>query len=253
MASSTLQPPELAPQVSRVLDDFLKAAQSTFKTHLLSVVMYGSAAEGRLRPTSDLNLIVVLSAFDQQDAEQLRQPFRAAQSAIQLRVLFLLREEIPAATRFFAPKFADILRRRVILFGADPFAGTTLSRDAEIRQLKQQLLNLKLRMRSAYVSRGLREEQLASAIVNYIGPLRSYAATLLELESHPGASQEEAFARLGAELLIPDWENALSAIAAMQEARLPPPGAAARVFFQLLEFAAGLYTRVEGLPAEVRS
>jgi predicted nucleotidyltransferase len=81
---------------------------------LLSVVLFGSAAEGKLRATSDVNLILVLSAFEQVKVDPLRQPLRIAQAAIKLQPMFLLKAELPRAARSFAPKFADILRRRVI-------------------------------------------------------------------------------------------------------------------------------------------
>jgi len=62
--------------------------------------------------------------------DQLRQPLRIAQAAIQLRPMFVLESEIPGATRSFAPKFADILRRRVILYGDDSFAHISVPRES---------------------------------------------------------------------------------------------------------------------------
>ena len=52
---------------------------------------------------------------------------------------------------------------------------------ASIIRLKQTLLNLTLRLREAYVSRSLREEQLIATVADTAGPLRACAATLLEL------------------------------------------------------------------------
>ncbi|PYT79450.1 MAG: hypothetical protein DMG41_38640, partial [Acidobacteria bacterium] len=144
--SKPLADPRLSPEVKKVLSDFLEAARNSFGDHLRSVTLFGSAAEGKLRPTSDVNLVVVLSAFEQTRADQLRQPLRIAQAAIQLRPMFVLESEIPGATRSFAPKFADILRRRVVLYGDDSFAHISVPREAEIRQLKQQLLNITLRL-----------------------------------------------------------------------------------------------------------
>jgi predicted nucleotidyltransferase len=250
--SRPLEAPQLPARVKQVLDDFLQAAKDSFGDQLRSVVLYGSAAEDKLRATSDVNLVLVLSSFEQNKIDPLRQPLRVAQAAIQLRPMFLLSEEIPAATRFFAPKFADILRRRVILHGEDPFAAISIPREAEIRQLKQQLLNFTLRLRAAYVAHSLREEQLTLVAANAAGPLRSYAASLLGLEGHPAGSPQQAFERLGTELAVPDWNAALSAIAAAQEAQLNTPGAAAHLFFQLLDFVGRMHTRVEALSGEVR-
>jgi len=251
-ASKPLADPQLSPEVKKVLSDFLEAARNSFGDQLRSVTLFGSAAEGKLRPTSDVNLVVVLSAFEQTRADQLRQPLRIAQAAIQLRPMFILESEIPDATRSFAPKFADIIRRRVVLHGNDSFSAVSVPREAEIRQLKQQLLNITLRLRAAYVARSLREEQLAIFIAAVIGPLRSAAAALLELEGQPATSPQQAFELFGLDLQLPAWSDALSLIATIQEARLTPSGAAQHVVFQLLELARLFTTRVEALSGEVR-
>jgi len=250
--SKPLADPQLSPEVKKVLSDFLEAARNSFGDQLRSVTLFGSAAEGKLRPTSDVNLVVVLSAFEKTRADQLRQPLRLAQAAVQLRPMFVLDSEISDATRSFAPKFADILRRRVVLYGNDSFSAVSVPREAEIRQLKQQLLNITLRLRAVYVARSLREEQLAIFIAGVIGPLRSAAAALLELEGQPAASPQRAFELLGLDFQLPAWGEALSLIATIQEARLTPTGAAQHLVFQLLEFARLVAARVEALSGEVR-
>jgi hypothetical protein len=45
----------LPPRVQEVLRDFVEAARGAFGPDLRAVVLYGSAAEGRLRATSDVN------------------------------------------------------------------------------------------------------------------------------------------------------------------------------------------------------
>jgi predicted nucleotidyltransferase len=229
----------------------LQSARDSLGSNLLSAVLFGSAAEGKLRATSDLNLILVLSAFEQVKVNPLRQPLRVAQSAIQLQAMFLLKAELPHAARSFAPKFADILRRRVILFGDDPFASLSIPRDAEVRQLRQQLLNLVLRLRALYVARSLREEQLNLVIANAIGPLRAYAGTLLDLQGRPAASSSKALETAGAELGVPDWPRLFVQLSATQESRFAAPGEAPRLFFSLLDLACRMQARAETLPAEV--
>lgn len=252
MSSSTPLPlPQLPPPIAEVLNRFLQSAREAFGPDLLSVVLFGSAAEGKLRATSDLNLILVLTAFHQAKADLLREPLRVAQTAIELRPMFLLKDEIPHAARSFAPKFADIRRRRAILFGEDPFASLTIPRQAEIRQLRQQLLNLMLRLRAAYVARSLREEQLSLLIAGALGPLRSYAAILLDLEGRPAASPSEALQSIGAELAIPDWPQLSASLAATQETHVSAPGEPPRLFFPLLDLACRMHARSEALPAEV--
>jgi predicted nucleotidyltransferase len=244
--------PDLPPEVQKVLDEFVFAARQAFSEQLTSIVLFGSAAEGKLRPASDVNLLIILSAFEQGRADHLRQPLRIAESAVQLRPMFLLREEVAVASRVFAPKFADISRRSVILYGEDPFAELSIPRDAEIRQLRQQCLNLTLRLRAAYVGRSLREEQLTRFISGTLGPLRALSAALLELESRPGMPPQAAFECLGEELKLSQWPETLALLAAAHENRLLTAGSAAQVLFQLLEFLRGATLRVEALSSEVR-
>src|SRR5262249_27348364 len=101
---------DLPDDVVSVLADVVGAARDTFADDLVSVVLYGSAAEGALRPTSDVNLIIVLRVFDRARSDRFQGPLQVARAAIQLAVMFLLADEIDGAARAFAQKFADIKR-----------------------------------------------------------------------------------------------------------------------------------------------
>ena len=48
---------DLPPQVEQSVNRFVKVARAAFGADLVSIVMYGSAAEGRLRATSDVNTV----------------------------------------------------------------------------------------------------------------------------------------------------------------------------------------------------
>ena len=62
-----------------------------------SAVLFGSAADGSLRKSSDVNLILVLRRYDPARAQQIRDDLATAEAAILLRVMFLVQDEIPAA------------------------------------------------------------------------------------------------------------------------------------------------------------
>ncbi|MCI0413298.1 hypothetical protein L0222_10930 [bacterium] len=220
--------------VSRTLSEVISKSLETLGSNLQSVVLYGSAAENRLRPTSDLNLIFVLSNFNRAQVDPLREPLRSAYVTHRLSVMFLLESEINAAIEAFPVKFSDILNRRRVLHGSDPFTGRKIPRSLSIIRLKQVLMNLKLRMRNLYMLRSLREEQLAMVIADMAGPLRSAAGTLLELEGSPRLSPREAFQRLAKEL-VPDHADTLQArLTEARENRLLPPGEAADTVFHIL-------------------
>ncbi|HEU4797155.1 MAG TPA: hypothetical protein VFT02_16090 [Pyrinomonadaceae bacterium] len=238
----------LPTNVSSALSTFVSAAKKSFGDNLISVVLYGSGAEGKLRPTSDVNLILLLATFNRDQADQLREPLRLAEAAIKLRVMFLLTEELKPASQAFAVKFADIVRRRLVLYGDDPFGSLSVSRDDAIFRLKQTLLNLTLRLREAYIARSLREEQLATVIADTAGPLRSCASTLLELEGNAAPSPKDALEQIAATLATgPQMHGELQLISEARQRHSLPPGAAAPALFHLIDLAHAMWARAAQL------
>jgi len=236
------------PRVSGVaVAAFVTAARQAFRDDLRSVILYGSGAEGRLRPTSDINLVLVLSSFDPAKATAIRSQFSYAESAGRVTAMFLLESEIASAVELFAQKFSDIRRRHRVLFGSDPFAGISVPRSAEIWRLKQVLLNLTLRWREAYVEYGATPERISRLIADSAGPLRSCAATLSELEGRASTSPKEALANFANSLGNAGWEEVLAHISETRERTLLSPDVADATVLRLIELATHLRTRAEAL------
>jgi predicted nucleotidyltransferase len=244
--------PDLPTQVSRVLTDFVTAAQTAFANDLRAVVLFGSAAEGRLRATSDVNLLIVLSNFDEARAGELRNPLRVAQAAIRLSPMFILEAELPSAVTAFAEKFSDILRRRKVLVGPDPFVGVKIPREALMTRLDQVLLNLTLRLRETYVMRGLREEQLALAIAEAAAPLRSAAATLLELQGKLFSSPKAALETWLHASDNSSWVEAHKHISQARDRAALPAGIAGRCLLRLIEIAQSFRTQLTKLKEAIQ-
>ena len=230
--------------VQRTLDGLLTAAQRAFGDTLRSVILYGSAAEGRMRASSDVNLLFVLSSFDAQRANEFREPFRFAASAAKVTAMFILEEELrgPAA-QAFAQKFADIKRRHVLLYGVDPFPAVTIARESLVRRLQQVLLNLSIRLREMYVERSLRAEQCAATVAEAAGPLRTSAASILELETGQLLQPKEALSRMVREMNRPEFNALLPHISEAREELALPAGKEAAILFDTLELARALHMR----------
>ena len=234
-------------QVQQSVNAFVEAAKGAFDSDLVSVVLFGSAAEGKLRATSDVNILLVLKRFEQPRADRMREPLRMAHATIQLNAMFLLEGELPAANEAFAVKFADIQARHRVLFGPDPFAGLGTPRDALVRRLKQVLLNLQLRLRERYVMLSLREEQLALVIADAAPPLRASAASLLQLEGHPAAAPKAALEQVVTEFADARLSQALGAISAAREDTPLEAGHASATLMSLIELAQRLRERIDRL------
>ncbi len=223
------------------LGEFLAAAREALAADLVSAVLFGSAVDGRLAPTSDVNLLLVLGAFAPEAIARLRDALLKAEAAINLRVMFLLERELPSAAEFFAQKFADIRRRHRILLGKDVLAALAIPRSAEIFRLRQILLNAVLRMREAYVARGRRSEQVVRILAEALGPLRAACATLLELEGATAADSDAAFAQVAA-ASGPDGGRAAERIMAAHASRLPD-GANEQALVETLALAERIFAR----------
>jgi hypothetical protein len=229
-------------RAERGLTDLVAAARQALGDTLESIVLYGSAAEGRLRPASDVNVIFVLGRFDAERVEALGEPVRVAQAAIRLAPMILLRDEIPYAAAAFAVKFSDIVRRHRVLHGSDPFAGLTMARERLVARLLQVLLNLRLRLRSAYVTRPF-DDQIVAVIVHAAGALRSAAATLRELEGQPRVSGREALAQLVKELGDPRFVDLVAQMSAARESGVLPPGVPRQAMLALIDLAGAMHER----------
>lgn len=238
-----VEPSGVPEAVAKVLDGFVAAAREALGEDLVSVVLYGSAAEGRMRKTSDVNVIVVLRRFEGERMARLREAYRTAHAAVELEAMFLLEAEVGAAVEAFAVKFADVLHRRRVLFGPDPFAGVRPSREAQIGRLRQVLLNFVLRTRQRYLLHSLRDEQAAAIVADVAGPLRACAESLLELRGETAATPKEALEKVAA-ALRGDFADALRGMTQARQEALPS-GVAASMVLRLIELGEAMLRQAE--------
>lgn len=230
--------------VINVLDQFIIDARATLGPDLDSIVLFGSAAEGRLRPASDINVIVVMNRFDETTVDAWKPALQINVAAINLQPMFLLKDELQEASEAFAVKFSDVLTRRRVLFGDDPFENLNISRDAVIRRVQQVLLNLTIRLRHAMLI--FNESGQAHMIIDCVGPLRATTMVLLQLEGKNVQSPRDAFAQLANELGA-EWLSALDHMREMREQGLLIDPNSAHTLHQMSSLTALLFERSKNL------
>lgn len=229
------------------LREFIEATKSALAPDLVSIVLFGSAAEGRLRATSDVNLVIVLARFERERIDALREPLRLAHAALNLDVMLILSSEIADAAEGFAVKFGDIHDRHRVLYGPDPFASLEPTRAAKLTRLKQILLNFILRMRERYALVSLRDEQLAALVADAAGPLRAAAAQILALEGRAADSPKAALETLAADAGHGRWSETLAQLSQAREQGALPAGAGGPVLLALIALAQAMRERVKTL------
>jgi predicted nucleotidyltransferase len=202
---------DLPGDVVEVLDQFAAASIASFGDALKSILLFGSAAEGRMRATSDVNVLMVFTRLDVERVAAWRAQVETLAAAIDLKPLVLLEDEIAAAAEAFAVKYFDILHRRRVLHGSDPFASLSISQEALGRRVSQVLLNLTLRLRQSLLLHNdhARTRDLADAV----GPLRASAVALREIAGQAPLPPKEALLELASK------HGATALIERMQELR----------------------------------
>jgi hypothetical protein len=229
---------DLPPAVAVVLEEFVATLLQATGARLHSVILFGSAAEGRLRSTSDVNLLVVAEGLTLPELDSVRLALQAGRSAAGLTVMFLERTELANAAEAFAVKFMDIKARHRVLYGKSPLDSFEITRDAALRRVRQVLLNLTVRLRERYVIEGNHEERLARILADITGPIRASAATLIALRDGrtlaPKAALEEIFAGDGS------WGSCLNGLSAVHRDEHLPPGATRHLFGEVLRLLTAL-------------
>jgi predicted nucleotidyltransferase len=218
---------DLPPTVATILQEFVATLAAGMA--LESVILFGSAAEGRLRSTSDVNLLVIANDWTLEQLDTARLPLRAGRAAAGLTVMFLKSAEVQAAVDSFAVKFADIKARHRVLLGRSPFDSMKITREAALRRVQQVLLNLELRLRERYVVEGDHEERLEQLIADATGPVRASAATLVNLQDGRTLAPKAAL-----EALFVSRQQSLQAISTVHRGEHLPAGAARKLFADVL-------------------
>jgi predicted nucleotidyltransferase len=223
---------DLPVDVVDALDEFASASIDTFGDTLKSILLFGSAAEGRMRATSDVNVLMVFSGIDVARVEAWRAQVESLAAAIDLKPLVLLEDEIAAAAEAFAVKYFDILHRRRVLHGSDPFASLSISKEALGRRVQQVLLNLALRLRQSLLLHN--DHARTRDLVDAVGPLRASAVALRELSGLPALPPKDALLELASQH---DAKALVERMQALREKGDPVTPDSMRLLAQLIDFA----------------
>src|ERR1700722_9434837 len=239
--------PEALPTAVRAwLSQASQALIESLGGDLEALILFGSAAEGLMRASSDVNLLVVMRRFDPERIDRAGGMLQDAAAAVELHPMFLLASELSLAAESFSVKFDDIAHRHVVLYGKDPFETLTIPRALIVRRLQQVLFNLTLRLRTLYANGRAREESLAAAIADTAAPLRRSACAILELRGARPSSPKAALESLAAEL-GGDWSSDLQNLSKAREDLQLDPGTAAKLILRLAELSESLRQRAANL------
>lgn len=246
--SNVSLPKGLPDAVAEWISRTARALIESFGADLQSLILFGSAADGRMRASSDVNLLVVVHRLEAAALDRASAALQTAHAAVELNAMFLLVSELGLATDSFAVKFEDILHRRALIHGEDPFVGLKVPRAVLARQVRQLLLNIALRLRTQYALHRDHAEVLAAVIADNAAPLRRCAQAILELRGDSCAGPKECLEKLASEL-DPGFAADLLALSTARSELSLPGEAARRLALRLASLAERMQGVADAMPA----
>jgi hypothetical protein len=209
------------------LDRFLEGLKEHLGGNLVSVVLYGSAAEDGHDPKkSDVNVMVVLHEASLDPLSSAEKILLQGQRKANIRPVFWTKAELKGLADTFPVEFTGILKSHKIIYGADPLKGVRISPKNLRHQLEFELASKLLRLRSAWSELRGDSYGLEVFLVQFgtsFGHLFQHAAKLLGKKLKPELStpfekcrqlkrKEIKLKRDGLEKLYHEVHDAASAI-----------------------------------------
>ncbi len=134
--------------MEKKLSDLIERLKAAFGDGLISAILYGSAAMGDWHePSSDLNVLCVLSRLSPQELAQSEPIFRWWREQGNPPPLLLTPEEVRSSTDCFPMEFHDMQEHRRVLYGTDVIQGLDIDRSFYRAQVEHELRAKQIRLR----------------------------------------------------------------------------------------------------------
>jgi predicted nucleotidyltransferase len=199
-AMQPMQAKEVRAAVQRWCDTLVAASSEP----LQAVVLYGGLVKGEFVPGhSDANVAVVLRVAGPEVLDRLAPAVRQGALEFRLAALLLTEPDLRNFAEVFPGKFLDLQRHHQLLWGEDPFIRVSVSRSNLRLRCEQELRNLLLRLRQAYIARGERPESLEATLGHAVSSLLFNLGILVELQSGRRTDTKAAALEAAATLGLP--------------------------------------------------
>lgn len=199
------------------LSELVRRLKSAFSDHLVSAILYGSAAMGDWHDqTSDLNILCVLDRVSRLELAQSETVFRWWRQQGNPPPLLLSEEEIRTSTDCFPMEFHDIQEHRRVLHGADVIQSLNIDRSFYRAQVEHELRAKHIRLRQKAAELLSRPEQLLNLLTDSVSTFCVLGRHALILSGRePRWKKREIVAALEEAMGVPfEGANAILAVRA---------------------------------------
>jgi predicted nucleotidyltransferase len=186
----------------KVLGEFIERWRGAAAANLVSVILYGSAAEGEFHPEySDLNLLCVLRDASFPALARMVDVVQWWRGKKHRPPLVLTPQELTASADVFSIEFVDMKQRYRVLFGEDVLRGLNVPMRMHRAQLEYELREKMFLLRQHILLAGNDEKQLWEVMLNSLSSFTTlFRHVLLEMGEQSRKHSREAVEELASRL-----------------------------------------------------
>jgi hypothetical protein len=181
-----------------LISQFIEKIKAAAGSNLVSVILYGSGAEGEFHPEySDLNLLCVLRDASFASLSKLTEVVEWWRKEKHHPPLLLTLAELKASADTFSIEFVDMKQRHRLLFGEDVLSSLNVPMHLHRAQIEYELREKLFLLRQHLVLAGTNEKQLWEVMLQSLSSFTTlFRHVLLELGEQGRKHSREAVAEL---------------------------------------------------------
>src|SRR5438874_5645217 len=186
----------------KLLSEFVEKMRTAAGENLISVVLYGSAAEGEFHPEySDLNLLCVLRDTSFASLSKIASAVEWWRKKKYHPPLVLTPQELKDTADVFSIEFIDMKQRHRILYGSDVLGDLNVPMHLHCSQLEYELREKLFLLRQHILLAGSDEKALWEAMLNSLSSFTTlFRHALIELGEAGRKHSREAVQELASRL-----------------------------------------------------
>jgi predicted nucleotidyltransferase len=182
----------------KLISEFIEKIRAATGPNLVSVILYGSAAEGEFHPEySDLNLLCVLRDASFASLTKIADVVEWWRVKNHHSPLILTLAELNASSDTFSIEFVDMKQRHRLVYGEDVLSSLNIPMTLHRCQLEYELREKLFLLRQHLVVAGNNEKQLWEVMLNSLSSFTTlFRHVLLEMGEQGRKHSREAVAEL---------------------------------------------------------
>lgn len=187
---------------TELTNEFVSRMRATAGDNVLSIVLYGSGAEGEFHPEySDLNLLCVVRDVSFPALAKIAKVVEWWRGKKHHPPLVLSVDELNASAGVFSVEFVDMKSRYRVLFGEDVLQNLQVPLVAHLFQLRYELREKLTLLRQHMLLAATKEKQLWEVMLHSVSSFTTlFRHVLLEMGEQGRKHSREAVAELAARM-----------------------------------------------------